>query len=113
MPVARNVWQHVVAGNPAAAARRLIIASTTRRPSGRPLSPPARPVDALKQRRLRVVVDAAGGQIRLDRLLGPVVRRHVVALAALLVQPQPPSSPLPEVVLTAHPHGRAHPREAV
>ena len=38
---------------------------------------------------------------------------YVVALAALLVQPQPPSRPLPEVVLATHPHGRAHPREAV
>ena len=37
MPVARNVWQHVDAGRPAAAARRLIIASTTRRVSDRPL----------------------------------------------------------------------------
>ena len=42
MPVARNVWQHVDAGSPAATTRRLIIASTTRRPSGRPLNPPAR-----------------------------------------------------------------------
>ena len=42
IPVARNVWQHVVAGSPAATARRLIIASTARRPNGRPLSRPAR-----------------------------------------------------------------------
>ena len=42
IPVARNVWQHVDAGSPAAAARRLIIASTARRVSGRPLSRPAR-----------------------------------------------------------------------
>ena len=38
IPVARNVWQHVEAGSPAAAARRLIIASTTRRVNGRPVS---------------------------------------------------------------------------
>ena len=42
MPVARNVWQHVEAGRPAAAARRLIIASTTRRVSDRPLKQPDR-----------------------------------------------------------------------
>ena len=88
IPVARNVWQHVVAGSPAATARRLIIASTARRPSGRPLRPP-RPVHALEERRPRVL-EAAGGAVRLDRLLGPVVRRHVVPLPALLVQPQPP-----------------------
>ena len=38
IPVARNVWQQVEGGRPAAAARRLIMASTTRRESGRPVS---------------------------------------------------------------------------
>ena len=38
IPVARNVWQHVEAGSPAAAARRLIIARATRRSSARPVS---------------------------------------------------------------------------
>ena len=42
MPVARNVWQHVDASNPAPAARRLIIDSTTRRVSDRPLRRPDR-----------------------------------------------------------------------
>lgn len=41
-PVARNVWQHVDAGSPAAGARRLIIVSTGRGRSSRPLSRPAR-----------------------------------------------------------------------
>ena len=34
MPVARNVWQHVDAGSPAADARRLVIASTALRVKG-------------------------------------------------------------------------------
>ena len=38
IPVARNVWQHVEGGSFAAAARRLIIARTTRRCSARPVS---------------------------------------------------------------------------
>ena len=38
IPVARNVWQHVDSGSPAAAARRLIMASTTRLVNGRPVS---------------------------------------------------------------------------
>ncbi len=38
IPVARNVWQHVEGGSPAAAARRLIIAKTTRRCNARPVS---------------------------------------------------------------------------
>ena len=37
-PLARNVWQHVDGGNPAAAARRFIIARTTRRCSARPVN---------------------------------------------------------------------------
>ena len=81
-------------------------------PRQRPAAQPPRPVDALKQRRLRLL-DPAGDQIRFDRRLGPVMGRHVVPLAPLLVQPQPPPSPLQEIVLTTHPHDRAHPREAV
>ena len=38
IPVARNVWQHVEGGSQAAAARRLIIARTSRRSSARPVS---------------------------------------------------------------------------
>ena len=38
IPVARNVWQQVVDGSSADAARRLIIARTTRRSSTRPVS---------------------------------------------------------------------------
>ena len=87
MAVARNVWQHVDAGTPAAAARRLIIDSTTRRVSDRPLSR-ARPVHALKQRRLRVL-DPADDQLRIHGGLGPVMGRSVMTLAALLVPPQP------------------------
>ena len=99
------------AGSPAADARRLIIASTARRTSGRPLSRPARSMPwnsgAFASSR------SAATTVRLERLLGPVVRRHVVPLPVLLVQPQPPARPLPEVVLAPHPHRRAHPREAV
>ena len=36
IPVARNVWQHIEGGRPAAVA--LIIASTTRRVNARPVS---------------------------------------------------------------------------
>ena len=37
VPVARNVWQQVERGSPAAAARRLIITRTRRRASARPV----------------------------------------------------------------------------
>ena len=48
-------------------------------PGARAAARSARSVDALKQRHLRVL-EAAVGEVRLDCLLGPVVRRHVVAL---------------------------------
>ena len=51
----------------------------------RPTAQPVGPVNALKQRCLRIL-NAAGGDIRLESFLGPVVGRHVVALAALLVE---------------------------
>ena len=38
IPVTRKVWQHVKGGSPAAAARHLIIARTTRRCNARPVS---------------------------------------------------------------------------
>ena len=81
-------------------------------PRQRPTAQAARPVDALKQRRLRVL-NPAGDPIRIHGGLGPVMGRHVVPLAALLVQPQPSARPLQEIVLTPHPHDRAHPGEAV
>ena len=83
--VARNVWQQADAGSPATAARRYDYGqhgAAAERPPGQA----ARPVDALKQRRVRVL-DAGGVDVRRDGLLGPVVGRHVVPLAAFLVQP--------------------------
>ena len=61
----------------------------------RPAAQAARPVDALEQRRLRLI-DPAGDQIRIHGGLGAVMGRHVVPLAALLLQPKPPPSPLQE-----------------
>ena len=93
IPVARNVWQHVEGGSPAAEARRLIIAR-------------------MKERRLRLL-DPGLLDVGVEGRGCPVVRRDVVPLAALLVEPQPPPAPPPEVVPLPHPQHRAHPREAV
>ena len=54
--------------------------------------------------RLDVLVEGGGGSGG---------GRDVVLLPALLVEPQPPPAPLPEVVLPPHPEDRAHPRDAV
>ena len=52
-------------------------------PHQRPPAQPARPVDALEQRHLRIL-KADGFDVRFERLLGPVVHRHIVPLPALL-----------------------------
>ena len=111
IPVARNVWQARRRRQP----RRHRPPLDHRQhhpPPRRSTAQPPRTVHALEERRPGIV-EAARGDVRLERLLGPVVGRHVVALAALLVQPQPAPHALPEVVLAPHPHRRAHPREAV
>ena len=112
MPVALNVWQHVDAGSPAADARRLIIASTGRRTSGRPLSrPPNGPRSGTTE-----PARPQGRRLRRTPPARPSARWCAGMSCRFpppLVQPQPPARPLPEVVLTPHPHRRAHPREAV
>ena len=75
-------------GSPAAAARRLIIARTTRRCSARPVSRHPAGSHALEERHLRLLE------------LG---RREVIveglgrAFPPLLVEPEPPPAPLQEV----------------
>ena len=80
-------------------------------PPQRPTARPPRAVDALEQRR-PCVPDAAAGEIRLEGFCGPMMGRHVVAPAALLVQPQPPPHALPVSSPRAASHRRADPREA-
>ena len=52
-------------------------------------------------------------EIGVDGGLGEVVRRNIVPLPALLVQPDPPALPLREVVLDAHPDHRTDAAERV
>ena len=59
VPVARNVWQNVDGGSPATAARRLIIASTSRRSIARAVS--RRPAGLLEPGRLDVDVEGRSG----------------------------------------------------
>ena len=74
--------------------------------------PPPRRVDALEERRLRLV-ELGRREVVVERRGRPMVGRDIVPLAALLVQPEPPPALLPEVVLPPHRDDRAHPREAV
>ena len=112
-PVARNVWQHVEGGSPAAAGRRLIIASTSRRIERPARQPPRRRVDGLEERHLRLL-EPARLDVGVEGRRGPVVSRYSRVASRLLVEPEPPAAPLPEVVLPPpHPQHRTHPREAV
>ena len=64
-------------------------------------------VDAPKERRFLFVPDARSFEIRIEVCLGIVVRRHLMALAAFLMQPDPPALAVLVVVLDAHvDHGR-------
>ena len=97
MPVAGNVCRHVVAGK----SRRLRPAPDHREPSATPErapGQPARPVDVLNQRRVHVR-EGRGGDVGVERVLGPVVRWDVEALDALLGHPEPPARAPPEVVV--------------
>ena len=60
-----------------------------------------------------LITDAGGIEIFVEELLELVVRRHVVALAAFLVQPQPPALAVGKIVLDLHPNDGADPRKAV
>ena len=70
-------------------------------PGERPSGEPARAIDALEERRLGVG-QPAGLQIGVQVGFRQVVRRHVVPLPALFVEPQPPASALREVVAAPH-----------
>ena len=87
IPIARNVGQHVEGGSPAAAARCLNIAGTTRRSSAPTVS--RRPVGSTLWKSAAFRLLAPG---RLDVLVEErrraVVGRHVVPLPALLVEPE-------------------------
>ena len=61
-------------------------------PQGGPPAQPPRPVHALEERRPRVL-EAGGGDVRLDRLLGPVVGRDVVAFPPFSCSRSHPRTP--------------------
>src|SRR5262249_17956260 len=60
------------------------------------------PVETAKERRGLVISDAAGGQVGVEIPLQLVVYRHLVMLAALLMQAQPPALALLMVVADLH-----------
>ena len=113
IPVARKVWQPILVVIPAALARRCTIAKASLRSKGRSDRILVLPFDARNSGPLGSPVDPGGLDIGVEVLLEGVVHRHLVMLAALLVQPEPPALALGEVVLDPHRNRRADPRKAV
>ena len=66
-----------------------------------------------EERLLLLVPELRGLHIGIDVFLGLVVGRHVVPLAAFLVEPEPPAFPLGIVVLDVHPERGLDPGERV
>ena len=60
-----------------------------------------------------VIADAGRGEVVVDVGLELVVRRHLVALAAFLVQPHPPALALGVIVLDLHRDGGADVGEGI
>ena len=114
MPVARKVWQPSLVMIPALTARRTIMrrASWRRHPvAGQLLAAAA--AEGAEQGRGLLAADAGGRHIFVDVGLEQVVRRHLVLLAAFLVQPHPPALALRVVVLDVHVERGRDPGEGV
>src|SRR5260370_40237028 len=80
----------------------------------RPLSQDPGSADCrAEQGGLVVIADAGRGEIFIEEPLELVVRRHLVALAAFLLQPHPPAFAIGKVILDAHGDDGADAREGV
>ena len=102
MPVARKVWQQIRSGSPAATARRFTMAQGVVPAEGPVVSVPDFAGDGAEERPLPVAGDARGLDVGVEVRLGVVVGGHLVELAALLVEAEPPPLAVGVVVLDLH-----------
>ena len=111
MPVARNVWQQMSAGRPCvvpALDHREHFAAVEAAVGELPPS-----VEAAEEGSAPLVSDAGSRDVGVEVLLGLVMGGNLVALAALLVEPEPESFALLVVVLNVHADDGADACEAV
>ena len=101
MPVARKVWQPILTRVPSSAARRWIMRQASTRFIAFTVSVPVRPA-AERKRGLAPVADASRLDIGVEIGFQIVMRRHLMALAAFLMQADAPALALGVVVLDAH-----------
>ena len=109
IPVARNVWQPIRTRVPRSAARRWTMRQASTRPA---FGQHAGAADGgAEQGSLAGVSDFRGVDIGVEIGFEVVMRRHLVALAAFLMQPHPPALAVGVIVLDAHGDDRADARE--
>jgi hypothetical protein len=93
-----------------AAADHLVCVDAVHRPVGKDPGSAGRRAE---EGGLAAVPDARRIEIFIKELLELVMGRHLVALAAFLIEPQPPALPVGEVVLDLHRDDRADAGKAV
>src|SRR5262245_29830673 len=103
MPVARKVWQVMRLLRPMAAARRWIMRQASIRCMALSVSVPLCHT-AERKRALAAVTDTGHVEVGVEIGVERMMRRHLVALAAFFMQPDPPTLALGVVVLDAHRH---------
>ena len=107
MPVARKVWQPILARVPRSAARRWIMRQASTRFIGFVGQRAGAAGGGAEEGGLAAVADAGRLDIGVEIGFEIVMRRHLMALAAFLVQTHPPALALGVIVLDAHGDDRA------
>jgi hypothetical protein len=113
MPVARKVWQPILTFKPSSLARRWTMRQASTRCMAVAASVPVRPIAERNRELLFVAGDAGGTQVFIEEGFELVVRRHFVALAAFLVEADPPALAVGEIILDPHRHHGADAGEGV
>ena len=93
MPVARNVRQPILTFMPSSPARRRIMRQASTRCMASPAELAGAAASGAEEGPLLLFTDAHGVDVRVEVALKRVVGRHLVALAAFLVEAEPPALP--------------------
>src|SRR5690242_3797112 len=113
MPVARKVWQPMLAARRVSAARRWIIRHTSIRSIGRPLRMPVLRIVERKRGERPCLRIRAGSRYSSRYASSLWCAGIFVTFAAFLVQPEPPALAFGVVVVNGHGDHGADPGEGV
>ena len=112
MPVARKVWQPILARVPSSAARRWIIRQGVDAVHGRGGERAGVADGGAEEGGPAAVTDTGRHDTRVEIGFQSVMRRHLMALAAFRMQPDPPALALRVIALDAHADDGTDAREA-